>query len=123
MARFSVAIRRVREDGSEVPVDGELAAALAGPAEQFAGLLAWAADEAGYLDHGEREEVIREEGRELQRRLLEATKARGLKVPVLIDYIHVSGYLGKAATSTTSPATTPPAPKTLPSPHDRNVRK
>ena len=24
-------------------------------------------------------------------------KARGLKVPVLIDYIHVSGYLGKAA--------------------------
>ncbi len=74
-ARFSVAIRRVREDGSEVPVDGELAAALAGPAEQFAGLLAWAADEAGFLDHGEREEVIGEEGRELQRRLLEATFA------------------------------------------------
>ena len=24
-------------------------------------------------------------------------RARGLKVPVLIDYIHVSGYLGKAA--------------------------
>ena len=72
-ARFSVAIRRVREDGSEVPVDGELAAALAGPAEQFAGLLAWAADEAGYLDHGEREEVIGAEGRELQRRLLQAT--------------------------------------------------
>ena len=72
-ARFSVAIRRVREDGSEVPADGELAAALAGPAEQFAGLLAWAADEAGYLDHGEREEVIGAEGRELQRRLLQAT--------------------------------------------------
>ena len=36
---------------------------------------AWAADEAGYLDHGEREEVIGEEGRELQRRLLEATFA------------------------------------------------
>ena len=72
-ARFSVAIRQVREDGSEVPVDGELAAALAGPAEQFAGLLAWAADEAGYLDHGEREEVIGAEGRELQRRLLQAT--------------------------------------------------
>ncbi|MGH3193939.1 MAG: hypothetical protein ACRDOL_43115 [Streptosporangiaceae bacterium] len=74
-ARFSVTVRRVREDGSEVPVDGELAAALAGPAGQFAGLLAWAADEAGYLDHGEREEVIGEEGRELQRRLLEATFA------------------------------------------------
>ena len=72
-ARCSVAIRQVREDGSEAPVDGELAAALAGPAEQFAGLLAWAADEAGFLDHGEREEVIGEEGRELQRRLLEAT--------------------------------------------------
>ena len=43
------------------------------PAEQFAGLLAWAADEAGYLDHGEREEVIGAEGRELQRRLLQAT--------------------------------------------------
>ncbi|MGH3409820.1 MAG: ISKra4 family transposase [Streptosporangiaceae bacterium] len=73
--RFSVTVRRVREDGSEVPVDGELAAALAGPAGQFAGLLAWAADEAGRLDHGEREEVIGQEGRELQRRLLEATFA------------------------------------------------
>ena len=61
------------EDGSEVPLDGELAAALAAPAEQFAGLAAWAAGEAGYLDHGEREKVIGEEGRELQRRLLQAT--------------------------------------------------
>ncbi|MGH3407333.1 MAG: hypothetical protein ACRDRJ_33255, partial [Streptosporangiaceae bacterium] len=74
-ARFAVTVRRVREDGSEVPVDGELAAALAGPAEQFAGLLAWTADEARFLDHGEREEVIGQEGRELQRRLLEATFA------------------------------------------------
>ena len=73
--RLSVAIRQVREDGSEAPVDGELAAALAGPAEQVAGLLSWAAGEAGFLDHGEREEVIGEEGRELQRRLLEATFA------------------------------------------------
>ena len=32
--RFSVTIRQVREDGSEVPVDGELAAALAGPVER-----------------------------------------------------------------------------------------
>ena len=71
--RFSVTVRQVREDGSEAPLDGELAAALAGPAEQFAGLAAWAADEAGYLDHGEREKVIGQEGRELQRRLLQAT--------------------------------------------------
>ena len=71
--RFSVTVRQVREDGSEAPLDGELAAALAAPAEQFAGLAAWAADEAGYLDHGEREKVIGAEGRELQRRLLQAT--------------------------------------------------
>ena len=71
--RFSVTIRQVREDGSEVPLEGELAAALAAPAEQFAGLAAWAAEEAGYLDHGEREKVIGAEGRELQRRLLQAT--------------------------------------------------
>ncbi len=73
--RFSVAVRQVLEDGSEAPAEGELAAALAGTAEQFAGLLSWAAEEAGFLDHGEREEVIGEEGRELQRRLLEATFA------------------------------------------------
>ena len=47
--RFSVTVRQVREDGSEAPLDGELAAALAAPAEQFAGLAAWAADEAGFL--------------------------------------------------------------------------
>jgi len=64
--RFSVTVRQVREDGSEVPLDGELAAALAGPAEQFAGLAAWTADAAVYLDHGEREKVIGQEGRELQ---------------------------------------------------------
>src|SRR5438552_5546824 len=71
--RFSVTVRQVLEDGSEVPADAEVAAALAGTAEQFAGLAAWAADEARYLDHGEREQVIGEEGRELQRRLLQAT--------------------------------------------------
>jgi hypothetical protein len=70
--RLSVTVRQVLEDGSEVPVQGELAAALAGPAEQFAGLVSWTADEARYLDHGEREEVIGAEGRELQRRLLQA---------------------------------------------------
>jgi hypothetical protein len=73
--KLSVTVMQVREDGSEAPVDGELAAALAGPAEQFAGLLSWAAAEAGFCDHGEREEVIGQEGRELQRRLLEATLA------------------------------------------------
>ena len=73
--RFSVTVRQVLEDGSEVPADGEVAAALAGTAEQFAGLAAWAADEARFCDLGEREEVIGEEGRELQRRLLEATFA------------------------------------------------
>ena len=71
--RFSVTVRRVREDGSEAPLDGELAAALAAPAEQFAGLAAWAAEEARYLDLGEREEAIGREGRELQRRLLQAS--------------------------------------------------
>ena len=71
--KFSVMVRQVREDGTEVPVDAELAAALAGPAEQFAALAAWAADEARSLDHGEREDVIGQEGRELQRRLLQAT--------------------------------------------------
>jgi len=73
--RLSVTVRQVLEDGSEVPVDGELAAALAGPAEQFAGLVSWTAAEARYLDHGEREKVIGKEGRELQRRLLEAAFA------------------------------------------------
>ena len=71
--RFSVTVRQVLEDGSEAPLEGELAAALAAPAEQFAGLAAWAAGEARFCDHGEREKVIGEEGRELQRRLLQAT--------------------------------------------------
>jgi len=72
-ARYSVTIRQVRDDGSETPLGGELAAALAGPAEQFAGLAAWAAEESRYHDHGEREKAIGDEGRELQRRLLQAT--------------------------------------------------
>jgi len=71
--RFPVTVRQVCEDGSEAPLDGELAAALAAPAEQFAGLAAWAADEARYLDHGEREKLIAEEGRDLNRKLLQAT--------------------------------------------------
>jgi hypothetical protein len=73
VARLKVTVRQVLEDGSEAVVDGELAAALEEPAEQFAGLLTWAAEESRYADHGEREEAISREGRELERRLLQAT--------------------------------------------------
>ena len=66
-------VTQVHEDGSESPVDGELAAALAGPAEQFSQMIAWAAEQAAGADHGDREKVIGEAGRELQRQLLEAT--------------------------------------------------
>jgi hypothetical protein len=69
----SVTVTQVNEDGSESPADGELLAALAGTAEQFSAMLAWAAGDAASLDHGEREKEIGETGRELQRRLLEAT--------------------------------------------------
>jgi hypothetical protein len=72
-ARLLVTVRKVLEDGSEAAVDGELAAALEDSAEQFSGLLTWAAQESGFLDHGEREKVISREGRELERRLLQAT--------------------------------------------------
>ena len=69
----SVTMTQVDEDGSESPLDGELAAALAGPAGQFPEMIAWAAQEAAGADHGKREKVIGESGRELQRQLLEAT--------------------------------------------------
>ena len=59
---FSVTVTQVSEDGTEGPVDGELAA-LAGPA----GRMAWAARDAAGLDHGERQKAIEESGRELQR--------------------------------------------------------
>ena len=72
-AKFTVTVRQVLDDGSEAPLEGELAAALAAPAEQFAGLAAWAAGEARFCDHGEREKVIGEEGRELQRLVLQAS--------------------------------------------------
>ncbi len=84
-ARLLVTVRQVLEDGSEAAADGELAAALADSAEQFSGLLTWAAEESGFLDHGEREEAIGREGRELERRLLQATfrldAAREERVP------------------------------------------
>ena len=72
-ARLTVTVRQVLEDGSETALDGELAAALEEAAGQFAGLLTWTAAESRYLDHGEREEEISREGRELERRLLQAT--------------------------------------------------
>ena len=66
-------IRQVRDDGTEAEVDEDLAAALEESAEQFAGLAGWAGDESRYLDHAEREKALTDEGRELQRRLLQAT--------------------------------------------------
>src|ERR1039457_2930794 len=69
----SVTVTQIGEDGTACPVGGELAAALAAPVEQFASMLTWAAQEAGAVDHGDRETVIAGSGRELQRRLLEST--------------------------------------------------
>ena len=73
--KVSVTVTQVLEDGTEGPVDGGLAAALAGPVQQFAGMLTWTAQQAGRLDHGEREKAVAESGRELQRQVLEATFA------------------------------------------------
>ena len=73
--KVSVTVTQVREDGTEGPVDGELAAALAGPAGRFSEMLSWTARQAGRLDHGKRECALAESGRELQRQLLEATFA------------------------------------------------
>jgi hypothetical protein len=69
----SVTVTMTGEDGTSCPVSGELAAALAAPAGQFASMLTWAAGDAGALDHGDRETEIAQSGRELQRQLLEAT--------------------------------------------------
>jgi hypothetical protein len=71
----SVTVRQVGQDGIESLLEEELAAALAGPIGQFSRMLTWTASEAGRLDHGEREKVIGDSGRELQRQLLEATFA------------------------------------------------
>lgn len=73
--RVSVTVTQVNDDGSESPADGELAAALAGPVERFSSMVAWAADAAAGLDHGDREKELAESGRDLQRQLLEATFA------------------------------------------------
>jgi hypothetical protein len=69
----SVVVTQVNPDGSRSPVDAEVAAALAGPIEQFSSMVSWTAEQAGVLDHGDRETTIEESGRDLQRRLLEAT--------------------------------------------------
>jgi len=69
----SVVVTQVNPDGSQSPVDAELAAALAGPAEQFSSMIAWTAGQAAAADHGDRETAIEQSGRELQRRLLEST--------------------------------------------------
>lgn len=71
----SVTVTQVREDGTMGPVDPELAAALAGPVEQLSTMLDWTTQDASRIDHGEREKVLQDSGRELQRRLLEATFA------------------------------------------------
>jgi hypothetical protein len=110
--RFSVTVRQVLEDGTEVPVEEELAAALAAPAEQFAGLAAWAAEESRYLDHGEREKVIGQEGRELQRRLLQAAfdidsaceeRAEGVMSAAGIGHGTVEAGHGRGVTSVFGP--------------------
>jgi len=70
---MSVVVTQVNPDGSQSPVDAEVAAALAGPIEQFSSMISWTAGQAAGLDHGERETTIEQSGRDLQRRLLEAT--------------------------------------------------
>ena len=62
-------------------------------------MIAAAFDEAGRRDPEHvRQRVFLVDGNKQQITAIEAQAAeRGLKVPVLIDYIHVSGYLGKAA--------------------------
>ena len=62
-------------------------------------MIAKAFDEADRRDPQRvRQRVFLVDGNKQQITAIEAQAAgRGLKVPVLIDYIHVSGYLGKAA--------------------------
>ncbi|WP_133057159.1 hypothetical protein, partial [Frankia sp. KB5] len=71
----SVTVMRVNEDGGTVPLDPETAALLAGPVEGFSSLIGWAVGDAAGADHGDREKVIEQDGRRLQRSLLEATFA------------------------------------------------
>jgi hypothetical protein len=67
--------------------------------ESIEDMIAAAFDEAGRRDPQRvRQRVFLVDGNKQQLTAIEAqAKERGLKVPVLIDYIHVSGYIGKAA--------------------------
>src|SRR5260370_39532729 len=67
----SVTMTQVNEDGSESPLDGELAAALAGPAGQVSGRIAGAAPGAGGGGDGEGGEGGGGCGPERRRRRLE----------------------------------------------------
>jgi hypothetical protein len=73
--KVKVSVTQVREDGSEVPLEQELAAALAGPVQQFSAMLTWTAQEAAPLDHADREKAVAQSGRELQRQVLESSFA------------------------------------------------
>src|ERR1017187_8558756 len=64
-ATVSVTVRQVREDGTEGALEEELAAALAGPVGQFTSMLAWTGQQAAPPDHGGREDVIPDSGRQL----------------------------------------------------------
>ena len=67
--------------------------------ESIEDMIAAAYDEADRRDPQRiRQRVFLADGNKQQITAIEAQAGeRGLKVPVLIDYIHVSGYLGKAA--------------------------
>ena len=67
--------------------------------ESIEDMIASAFDEADRRDpQRTRQRVFLADGNRQQITAIEAQAAgRGLKVPVLIDYIHVSGYIGKAA--------------------------
>ena len=67
--------------------------------ESIEDMIAAASGEADRRDpEHTRQRVFLVDGNKQQITAIEAQAAeRGLKVPVLIDYIHVSGYLGKAA--------------------------
>jgi hypothetical protein len=62
-------------------------------------MIAAAFDEAGRRDPlRERQRIFLADGNKQQLAAIKAeAEKRGLKVPVLIDYIHVSGYIGKAS--------------------------
>jgi hypothetical protein len=64
-----------------------MAAALAATVEQFSAMLTWTAQEAAGVDHGQRETQLADSGRELQRRLLEATFALDCAREVRVSHV------------------------------------